>query len=118
MYNYGNKSSVYRCKVMNGETLWSRVISGLSSSREDLQTTTVLWFRASVQGEKLYIDSTTERTPSCNLSKQRAISKKDFLFVFSYYDSWVNGETGVRHEVSRKSRNTAYIFSLISRFAD
>ncbi|WP_416148946.1 hypothetical protein ACM26V_22190 [Salipaludibacillus sp. HK11] len=104
---------------MSGETLWSRVISGLSSSGEDLQTTTGLWFsRASVQGEKLYIDSTTERTPSCNLSKQRSISKKDFLFVYSYYDRWVNGETGVRHEVTRKLRNTAYIFSLISRFAD
>lgn len=101
---------------MSGETLWSRVITGLSSSGEDLQTTTGLWFRASVQGEKLYIDS-SEHTPSCNLSKQRAISKKDFLFVYSYYDRWVNGETGVRHEVSRKSRNTAYIFSLISRFA-
>lgn len=118
MYNYGNKSSVSRCKVMNGETLWSRVISGLSSSGEDLQTTTGLWFRASVQGEKLYVDRTTEHTPSCNLSKQRVISKKDFLFVYSNYDNWANGETGVRHAVSRKSRNTAYIFSLISRFAD
>ena len=103
---------------MNGATLWSRVISGLSSLGEDLQTTTGLWFRASFQGEKLYIDSTTEHKPSCNLSRQRAILKKDFLFVFSYYDRWVNGEKGGRHEVSRKSRNTAYIFSLISRFAD
>lgn len=103
---------------MSGETLWIRVISGLSSAGEDLQTTTGLWFRASAQGEKLYIDSTTEHTPSCNLTRQRSISKKDFLFVYSYYDRWVNGETGVRHEVSSKSRNTAYIFSLISRFAD
>jgi hypothetical protein len=49
---------------------------------------------------------------------QRTISKKDFLFVHSYYGRWVDGETGVRHEVTRKSRNTAYIFALISRFAD
>lgn len=50
---------------MNGEDLWSRVISGLSS-----------------------------------------------------YDRWVDGETGVGHEVSQKSRNTTYIFALISRFAN
>jgi hypothetical protein len=103
---------------MNGEALWSRVISGLSSTGEELQTTTGLWFRASAQGERLYIDSATEQKPSCNLSMQRTISKKDFLFVHSYYGRWVDGETGVRHEVTRKSRNTAYIFALISRFAD
>ncbi len=103
---------------MSGEALWSRVVSGLPATGEELQTTTGLWFRASSQGEKLYIDSATEHMPSCNLSMQRPISKRDFLFVHSYYDRWVNGETGVRHEVTRKSRNTAYIFALIGRFAD
>ena len=48
---------------------------------------------------------------------KRTISKKDFQFVHSYYDRWVNGETGIRHEASRKSRNTAYIFALIDRFS-
>lgn len=103
---------------MTGEAIWSRAVSGLSSAEEELQTTTGLWFRASAQGERLYIDSATEHTPSCNLSKQRSISKRDFLFVHSYYDRWVSGETGVRHEVSRRSRNTAYIFALISRFTE
>lgn len=103
---------------MNGEALWNRVILGLSSTGEELKTTTGLWFKASVQGERLYIDRATEHTPSCNLSMQRTISEKDFLFVHSYYSRWVDGETGVRHEVSRKSRNTAYIFALIDKFID
>lgn len=101
---------------MSGAALWSNVVSGLSAGGEEIQTTTGLWFMASSQRGKLYIDSATENTPSCNLSMQRPISKKDFLFVHSYYDRWVHGETGVRHEVSRKSRNTAYIFALIRRF--
>lgn len=103
---------------MIGETLWNRVISGLPTEGEELQTTTGLWFRVSAEGERLYIDSATEHAPSCNLSIQRPISKKDFLYVHTYYDRWVDGETGVRHEVSRKSRNTAYIFALISRFSN
>ena len=103
---------------MSFEALWSKVVSGLSVEGEELQTTTGLWFKASGKGERLYIDSATEHAPSCNLSMQRSISKKDFLYVHSYYDRWVNGEIGIRHEVSRKSRNTAYIFALISRFAD
>lgn len=101
---------------MNGEILWNSIISGLSSSGDELQTTTGLWFRALCDNGKLYVDSAKDNRPSSELSMQRPISKNDFLFVYSYYDRWVNGETGVRHEVSRKSRNTAYIFALIEKF--
>jgi len=101
---------------MNGEVLWNTVISGLSSSREEIQTTTGLWLRASSHDGRLYIDKAIDNMPSSKLSMQRAISKKDFLFVYSYYERWISGEKGVRHEVSRKSRNTAYIFALINRF--
>lgn len=101
---------------MSAEALWNIVVSGLSTSGEELQTTTGLWFRASSYDGRLYVDKATDNTPSSQLSMQRSISKKDFLFVHSYYDRWVNGESGVRHEVSRKSRNTAYIFALIDKF--
>jgi hypothetical protein len=101
---------------MNEEALWNIVVSGISFSGEELQTTTGLWFRASFHDGRLYVDRATDNTPSSELSVQRSISKKDFLFVHSYYDRWVNGESGVRHEVSRKSRNTAYIFALIDKF--
>lgn len=101
---------------MNSEVLWNIVITGLSSSGEELQTTTGLWFRALSNNGRLYVSRATDNTPPCELSMQRAISKKDFSFVHSYYDRWISGETGVRHEVSSKSRNTAYIFALIDKF--
>lgn len=101
---------------MNCEALWNIVISSLSSSGEELQTTTGLWFRASYRNGRLYVGRATDNTPSSELSMQRAISEKDFSFVHSYYDRWISGETGIRHEVSRKSRNTAYIFALVDRF--
>lgn len=100
---------------MNGETLWKRIISELSSG-DELQTTTGLWFKVLSGKNKLYVDKATVHIPSSKLSMPRSISKNDFSFVYSYYDRWVNGEIGVRHEVSRKSRNTAYIFALIDRF--
>lgn len=103
---------------MSGEALWNIIISGLSSSGVELQTTTGLWFRASSHDGRLYVNRATDNTPSSELSMQRSISKKDFLFIYSYYDRWVNGESGVRHEVSRKSRNTAYIFALIDKFLE
>lgn len=103
---------------MGREALWNRIIEVLPFSGEEIQTTTGLWFKASSNDGKLYVDRATEHTPSSELSMQRSISKKDFLLVHSYYDRWVNGEVGVRHEVSRKSRNTAYIFALIDKYAE
>jgi len=101
---------------MSGEALWNRIIEVLPVSGEEIQTTTGLWFKASSSDGRLYIDKAADHTPCSELSMQRYISKKDFLLVYSYYDRWVNGEVGLRHEVSRKSRNTAYIFALIDKF--
>jgi len=101
---------------MNGETLWNRILSNLSSSGDELQTTTGLWFRAISEGEKLFVDKAYNHSPTSELSMKRSISKKDFLIVHSFYDRWVIGETGVRQEVRGKSRNTAYIFALIDKF--
>jgi len=96
--------------------LWNRIIEVLPVSGEEIQTTTGLWFKASSSDGRLYIDKAADHTPCSELSMQRYISKKDFLLVYSYYDRWVNGEVGLRHEVSRKSRNTAYIFALVEKY--
>ena len=96
--------------------MWNRIIEVLPVSGEEIQTTTGLWFKASSSDGRLYIDKAADHTPCSELSMQRYISKKDFLLVYSYYDRWVNGEVGLRHEVSRKSRNTAYIFALVEKY--
>lgn len=96
--------------------MWNRIIGVIPVSGEEIQTTTGRWFKASSIDERLYVDKAVHQAPSSELSMQRSISKKDFLLVYSYYDRWVNGEVGVRHEVSRKSRNTAYIFALIDKY--
>ena len=90
---------------MDGEALWNNLISSLSANGDELQTTTGLWFRVSSEKGKLYVDKASDHIPSSKLSMRRTISKNDFLFTYSYYDRWINGETGVRNEVSRKSRN-------------
>ncbi|KMT22308.1 hypothetical protein [Clostridium cylindrosporum] len=101
---------------MNGEVLWNSIISKLSSSGDELQTKTGLWFKVQFKRDKLYVEGATNHTPSSKLSMKRSISKKDFLFVCLYYNRWVDNEIGIRNEVTRKSRNTAYIFALIEKF--
>lgn len=102
---------------MNGELLWHRIISELHQTEIELKTLGQgLWFRAYSDNSNIYVDKAAAHLPSSKISMQRPISKNDFLFVFSYYDRWLIGEKGVRHEVSRKSRNTAYIFTLIDKF--
>jgi hypothetical protein len=99
--------------MINCEQLWDTIISKLSSTNEELQTTTGLWFKAYVKNGRLFVDGASDHSPSSRITKTRSITKNDFLMVQSYYDRWFNGETGIRHEICRKSKNTAYIFALI-----
>ena len=101
---------------MNGETLWEKTITELASLAEEIHTKKGLWFKASFYDGKLYVDKAIENEPSSVLSKRRVISKRDYLFVYSFYDRWVSGEAGIRQKVVTRSRNSAYIFALIKRF--
>ena len=102
---------------MNCEELWNLIASNLTSGGIEIRTLSKgSWFKALSDGKTVYIDKATENTPSCNIKSQRKVTKKDFLLVCSYYGRWIDGVVGIRHEVSRKSRNTAYIFSLIEEF--
>jgi len=47
---------------MKGEALWNTVISGLSSSGEEVQTTTGLWFTASSRDGRLYVGRAIPRS--------------------------------------------------------
>lgn len=100
---------------MTGEALWNS-ITKLSSIGEEFQTTNGFWFSAIFNSGKLYIDRATNHTPSVRLTQRRPIIKKDFLYVYSYYERWVNGEPGIRQLVSSKSKNTTYIFAVIKKF--
>ncbi|WP_423800791.1 hypothetical protein [Neobacillus sp. SAB-20_R2A] len=103
---------------MDAKTLWEKLIKKARVSEFETHTVpqnnnTPLWFQVGVQGSYLVISKARSKTPSVNLSRDRKINFKDFELVHSYYERWKNGETGIRYEVSRKSRNTAYIFALI-----
>jgi len=66
------------------------ITSCLSSSGEEIQTTNRSLVY-SIDG-KLHVDRAIYNSPSSELSMKRPISKKDFLFVHSYYECWVSGE--------------------------
>lgn len=104
---------------MNTQIIWDKIQEKARLSEFEIQTVPQvrrepLWFQVSAQGNNLIIRKAKDNRPSVKLSFDRKISYKDFEFVCGYYERWLKGETGVRHEVSRKSRNTAYIFALIT----
>ncbi|MGD9676999.1 MAG: hypothetical protein AB7V16_01375 [Vulcanibacillus sp.] len=95
---------------MISEKLWDNIISKLTSSENEIQTTTGLWFKAYVKEQRLFVDKANNHYPSSKLTKPRTITKKDFLLVHSYY------KTDIQKEASKKSKNTAYIFALINYY--
>lgn len=106
---------------MSTNRVWNNIISSLnvmpagmpaipSNNREPL------WFKAFIENDALFVDNAINHRPSTHMSKSRKISKKNFDTAYSYHHRWSNGERHLRQEVRTLSRNTAYIFALISRF--
>lgn len=106
---------------MKEQNLFEKIKSHLNCSSIELPTVPTgnrkpLWFKVYREDDTLMVDCAVKHSPPCNISLPRKITQSDFELVYSYYDRWVAGEIGVRHEVSRKSQNTAYIFGLIEEF--
>lgn len=55
---------------MSGEALWKRIIEVLPVSGEEIQITTGLWFRASSQDGRLYVEKAVNHAPFSELSVQ------------------------------------------------
>lgn len=106
---------------MSSDQVWSRIKSSLNENSAEVPTIPSnnrkpLWFNAFVENGDLFVRNSTNHRPSTQMSQRRKISKDDFDTVYSYYHQWANGERHIRQEVRTLSRNTAYIFALISKF--
>jgi predicted peptidase len=103
---------------MNSTELWRFLVNKASENQFEIHTipqnnNKPKWFLVSTEDDSLIIHNSLLNQPSVELKKSRKINFKDFETVYRYYERWKNGEKGIRFEVSRLSRNTAYIFSLI-----
>ncbi|TGE37208.1 hypothetical protein E4K67_15165 [Desulfosporosinus fructosivorans] len=105
---------------MNVESVWGKIVAGLSSPFEIATVPSNnkirLWFSVYTDKDNIYVDNAKTHCPSTKMSQPRKITKKDFSTVYSYYQRWTSGERYLRQEVRLLSRNTAYIFALISHF--
>lgn len=108
---------------MDFEKLWNQILRVATEEAIDVSTVpqnnrTPLWFKVYTKEAYLYVNNTPDNNPSVQLSGARQITKGDFINVAGYYERWKIGETYLRQEVREQSRNTAYIFGLISKFAN
>ncbi|WML23808.1 hypothetical protein [Neobacillus sp. OS1-33] len=72
-----------------------------------------LWFLVGVSDKHLVIKKAENHTPSIKISMDRAITYKDFEFVYRCNERWLKGDHSGRQEAIKKSQNTAYIYALI-----
>jgi hypothetical protein len=106
---------------MNAESTWNNIIDLLKEAAAEVVTVpsnnkAPLWFNAYVENGDLFVQNSISHKPSTMMSQRRKISKIDFETVYFYYHRWANGERHLRQEVRTLSRNTAYIFALISKY--
>lgn len=106
---------------MSPHDLWDNIIHKAEESEFEIHTipknkSIPRWFLVGADGNCVIIKKAITNRPSVELSTDRRITFKDFNLVYDFYKLWKKGTVGIRHEVSQRSRNTAYIFSLIAEF--
>jgi hypothetical protein len=104
---------------MESHKIWQKLLSDLSNGKTDIQTTPMnsrkpSWFSAEVVNDKIVVDNSVEKLPSCNLKSPRVLSWKKFQEVFPYYIRRKGGEK-VSKEVTGITRHQVYYYGLIRK---
>jgi hypothetical protein len=100
--------------------LWAKIIRHLNSQSCEIQTirlnkTSGLWFLVAFEDNSICIDYALAHTPSAKISGKRYISEEEFVKIAYYFEGWLNGNHK-RSDIRNKSKNTSYIFALVSHF--
>lgn len=100
------------------KVVWDRIIEGLSKSEREFPTTPKqnkepVWFLASTDGEKVYINEAVENKPSSSLKYRRVLTYDNFKDIYPIHIRRENGEK-VSKEATDATRNQVYYFSLIN----
>ena len=101
---------------MDAKTTWRKIINSLHGSSAEFQLKRGKWFKASAEGNIIYIEPAEKNTPSSNITLIRGIKENEFISVFEYYNRWIKEESGITAKAGKVSMNTSYIFTLINNF--
>ncbi|MGL5328383.1 MAG: hypothetical protein ACRDD7_03875 [Peptostreptococcaceae bacterium] len=98
--------------------IWNNMVSSLNGLEREFPTNPKkvkkepIWFLASSDGEKIYIDEARENSPSSRLKSKRILTYKDFEKIYPIHLRREDGES-VSKEATEATRNQVYYFSLI-----
>lgn len=104
------------------QNIWNKIIKSLSNVEKEFPTTpktnkNPVWFSASTDGNKIYIDEAKSNKPSSKLKTKRTLTYDNFKDVYPLYIRRENGEK-VSKEVTNITRNQVYYFSLIKHLSE
>ncbi|VYT68347.1 hypothetical protein [Clostridium tertium] len=103
--------------VVNVENAWEIIINRLFNKRQELSTLPKtnkkpIWFSAISDGNIISINKASINEPSSKITAERKLTYTNFKEVYPLFIKRENDEK-VSKEVSNKTRNQVYYFSLI-----
>ena len=104
------------------QKVWNNIVSSLTNSEREFPTTPKtkkepVWFLASSDGERIYINEAKENKPSSNLKCRRVLTYENFKEVYPIHLRRERGEK-VSKEATKVTRNQVYYFSLINHLGN
>lgn len=96
---------------------WNKIVDKLKDGSVELPTVpktnrTPVWFVATTDGDKIYINKSLQNGPSCSLKMQRILDHSTFQKIYPLYLKRENGEQ-VSQEATSITVNSGYYYSLI-----
>jgi hypothetical protein len=103
--------------IMTPKQAWETIINQLNDIPIEFHTTPLinkkhLWFSATTDGDKIYIDNSLENIPSSKISSPRKLTFKTFQKVYPFYLRREKGEQ-VSKAVSKITLDSVYFYSLL-----
>ena len=101
---------------------WKAIIKNLTNGPFELRTVPMnnkdfMWFSASTDGEKIYIDKALKRKPSCKITSTRVLKYETFKNIYPIYLRREKGEK-VSVEASSVTVDKSYYYTLIKYMCD
>jgi len=103
----------------DAQATWQAILEAACDREIELPVRWNRWFSIHGDGHRVWIGEVRHMIPSCALTFDRQVRRKDFMELFPMYEEWETAvhEEEIRERARRVTISYEYIFSMIRQYA-
>lgn len=103
----------------DAEATWQAILEAACDREIEVPVRWNRWFSIRGDGHRVWIGEASHMIPSCALTLERQVRRRDFMELFPMYEEWEMAahEEEIRERARRVTISYEYIFSMIRQYA-